>query len=136
MPGVTKAKVDFEKKTVAVTFDPDNASPATPTKATSDAGVSFHCSLLKFFMNDLVLESVLVLASVPCLRLRQARNDAERRLSVFLRMRWLQDPAAVKGGGLLRFLFLRFGKVSPDAGRELHLFYSLSNSLPVEWTTP
>ena len=36
--GVTMAKVDFEKKTVAVTFDPDKASPDTLTKATSDAG--------------------------------------------------------------------------------------------------
>jgi mercuric ion binding protein len=36
--GVTSAKVDFDKKTVAVTFDPDRASPATLTKATSDAG--------------------------------------------------------------------------------------------------
>jgi hypothetical protein len=59
-----------------------------------------------------------ILAGVPCLRLRQARNDAERRLSVLLRMCWLQDPAASKAGGLLRFLFLRFGKVSPDARRE------------------
>jgi hypothetical protein len=29
---------DFEKKTADVTFDPDKASPATLTKATSDAG--------------------------------------------------------------------------------------------------
>ena len=38
VPGVTEAKVDFEKKTADVTFDPDKASPATLTKATSDAG--------------------------------------------------------------------------------------------------
>ena len=38
VPGVTNAKVDFEKKTADVTFDPDKASPATLTKATSDAG--------------------------------------------------------------------------------------------------
>jgi len=30
--------VDFEKKKADVTFDPDKASPATLTKATSDAG--------------------------------------------------------------------------------------------------
>ena len=38
MPGVTSAKVDFEKKTASVTFDTDKANPATLTKATSDAG--------------------------------------------------------------------------------------------------
>jgi mercuric ion binding protein len=38
VPGVTNAKVDFEKKTADVTFDPDKASHATLTKATSDAG--------------------------------------------------------------------------------------------------
>jgi periplasmic mercuric ion binding protein len=38
VPGVTIAKVDFEKKTASVTFDPDQASPATLSKATSDAG--------------------------------------------------------------------------------------------------
>ena len=38
VPGVTNVKVDFEKKTADVTFDPDKASPATLTKATSDAG--------------------------------------------------------------------------------------------------
>ena len=36
--GVTSAKVDFEKKTASVTFDPSKASPDTLTKATSDAG--------------------------------------------------------------------------------------------------
>jgi periplasmic mercuric ion binding protein len=36
--GVTSAKVDFEKKTASVTFDPGKASPDTLTKATSDAG--------------------------------------------------------------------------------------------------
>jgi copper chaperone CopZ len=35
---VTSATVDFDKKTASVTFDPDKASPATLTKATSDAG--------------------------------------------------------------------------------------------------
>jgi mercuric ion binding protein len=38
VPGVTSAKVDFEKKTASVTFDTDKANPATLTKATSDAG--------------------------------------------------------------------------------------------------
>jgi periplasmic mercuric ion binding protein len=38
VPGATNAKVDFQKKTADVTFDPDKASPATLTKATSDAG--------------------------------------------------------------------------------------------------
>lgn len=38
VPGVTNAEVDFEKKTAGVTFDSDKASPATLTKATSDAG--------------------------------------------------------------------------------------------------
>ena len=41
VPGVNSAKVDFEKKTASVTFDPDKASPATLTKATSDAGYPF-----------------------------------------------------------------------------------------------
>ena len=36
--GVTEAKVDFEKKTASVSFDPDKASPAALTKATGDAG--------------------------------------------------------------------------------------------------
>jgi len=38
LAGVTMAKVDFEKKTVSVTFDPEKASLTTLTKATSDAG--------------------------------------------------------------------------------------------------
>jgi mercuric ion binding protein len=38
VPGVTSATVDFDKKSASVTFDPDKASPATLTKATSDAG--------------------------------------------------------------------------------------------------
>jgi mercuric ion binding protein len=38
VPGVTSAKVDFDKKTASVTFDPDKANPAALTKATSDAG--------------------------------------------------------------------------------------------------
>ena len=36
--GINWAKLDFEKKNIAVTFVSDRASPATLTKATSDAG--------------------------------------------------------------------------------------------------
>ena len=36
--GVTDAKVDFDKKTASVSFDPDKASPAALTKETADAG--------------------------------------------------------------------------------------------------
>ena len=36
--GVTDAKVDFDKKTASVSFDPDKANLATLTKATTDAG--------------------------------------------------------------------------------------------------
>src|ERR1700737_512356 len=51
-------------------------------------------------------------------------------------MRQLQDGAAPKAGRLLRLLFLRFGEVSPDAGRELYLFYSLvALAPPIEWRT-
>jgi mercuric ion binding protein len=38
VPGVTDAKVDFDKKTASVSFDPDKASTDTLTKATADAG--------------------------------------------------------------------------------------------------
>jgi periplasmic mercuric ion binding protein len=38
VPGVTGAKVDFDKKTASVSFVPDKASPAALTKATGDAG--------------------------------------------------------------------------------------------------
>jgi periplasmic mercuric ion binding protein len=38
VPGVTDAKVDFDKKIASVSFDPDKASPAELTKATADAG--------------------------------------------------------------------------------------------------
>ncbi len=36
--GVTDAKVDFDKKTASVSFDPDKANVAQLTKATADAG--------------------------------------------------------------------------------------------------
>jgi mercuric ion binding protein len=36
--GVTDAKVDFDKKTANVSFDPDKASPVALTKATADVG--------------------------------------------------------------------------------------------------
>ena len=38
VPGVTDAKVDFDKKTASVSFDPDKVSPTELTKATADAG--------------------------------------------------------------------------------------------------
>jgi periplasmic mercuric ion binding protein len=36
--GLTDAKVDFDKKTASVSFDPDKANLAALTKATTDAG--------------------------------------------------------------------------------------------------
>ncbi|WOJ88250.1 mercury resistance system periplasmic binding protein MerP [Methylocapsa polymorpha] len=36
--GVAEAKIDFEKKTATVTFDPDRVDPAALVKATTDAG--------------------------------------------------------------------------------------------------
>jgi mercuric ion binding protein len=38
VPGVTDAKVDFDKKIASVSFDPDKANLAALTKATADAG--------------------------------------------------------------------------------------------------
>jgi len=38
VPGVTEAKVDFDKKTASVSFDPEKANPAAMTKATAEAG--------------------------------------------------------------------------------------------------
>jgi len=38
VPGLTDAKVDFDKKTASISFDPDKASLAALTKATTDAG--------------------------------------------------------------------------------------------------
>ena len=38
VPGVSGAKVDFDKKTVTVTFDADKATTAVLVKATTDAG--------------------------------------------------------------------------------------------------
>ena len=38
VPGLTDAKVDFDKKTASISFDPDKASTDTLTKATADAG--------------------------------------------------------------------------------------------------
>ena len=37
-PGVTQAKIDFDKKTATVTFDPDRATEQALTKATTEAG--------------------------------------------------------------------------------------------------
>lgn len=36
--GVTQAKIDFDKKTATVTFDPDRATEQALTKATTEAG--------------------------------------------------------------------------------------------------
>jgi mercuric ion binding protein len=38
VPGVASAKVDLEKKTATVRFDPDKATPAILVKATTNAG--------------------------------------------------------------------------------------------------
>lgn len=38
VPGVASAKIDLANKTATVKFDPDRASTATLTKATTDAG--------------------------------------------------------------------------------------------------
>lgn len=38
VPGVAEAKIDFDKKTATVKFDPDKASPAALAKASTDAG--------------------------------------------------------------------------------------------------
>lgn len=36
--GVNTVKIDFDKKTATVTFDPDKTKPDTLTKATTNAG--------------------------------------------------------------------------------------------------
>ena len=38
VPGVTDARVDFDKKTATVSFDPERASLASLPEATADAG--------------------------------------------------------------------------------------------------
>jgi periplasmic mercuric ion binding protein len=38
VPGVSSTSVDFDKKTATVTFDPDKATSAKLTQATTDAG--------------------------------------------------------------------------------------------------
>jgi len=38
VPGVSSTSVDFEKKTVTVTFDPDKTTSARLTQATTEAG--------------------------------------------------------------------------------------------------
>lgn len=38
MSGVSAAKIDFDKKTATVTFDPDKVQPEALTKATTNAG--------------------------------------------------------------------------------------------------
>jgi periplasmic mercuric ion binding protein len=38
VPGVASAKIDLDKKTATVQFDPDKAEPAALVKATTNAG--------------------------------------------------------------------------------------------------
>jgi mercuric ion binding protein len=38
VPGVSDAKIDYDKKTATVKYDPDKASTAALVKATTDAG--------------------------------------------------------------------------------------------------
>jgi mercuric ion binding protein len=38
VPGVSSTAIDFEKKTATVTFDPDKATSARLTQATTEAG--------------------------------------------------------------------------------------------------
>lgn len=38
VPGVSQARIDFEKKTATVTFDADKTTAAALSKATTDAG--------------------------------------------------------------------------------------------------
>ena len=38
VPGVADAKIDYDRKTATVTFDPDKTSSAAQVKATTDAG--------------------------------------------------------------------------------------------------
>lgn len=38
VPGVSQARIDFDKKTATVTFDADKANAAVLVKATTDAG--------------------------------------------------------------------------------------------------
>lgn len=38
VPGVSQARIDFEKKTVTVTFDADRTNATALVKATTDAG--------------------------------------------------------------------------------------------------
>ena len=38
VPGVSQARIDFEKKTATVTFDPDKTTAAALVRATTDAG--------------------------------------------------------------------------------------------------
>jgi periplasmic mercuric ion binding protein len=38
VPGVVEAKIDYDKKTATVKFDPEKASPAALVKAATEAG--------------------------------------------------------------------------------------------------
>jgi hypothetical protein len=54
---------------------------------------------------------------LPALWLCRQRGDADRRLSVLLRMPRLRHDAAAEAGRLLRFLLLRLGAMPTDSGR-------------------
>ena len=53
-----------------------------------------------------------VRADLPDLRARTARDHANRRVPVFLRMHAMQNAAEAEGWRLLRVLFLRIGRLS------------------------
>ncbi len=38
LPGVSAVKVDFDRKTATVTYDPDKVQPGSLTRATTNAG--------------------------------------------------------------------------------------------------
>ncbi len=63
-------------------------------------------------MLDVILESVLTCPQSGPLK---TRGHANRRLSVLLGMRELQDHPAPEVGRLLRVLFIRDGEVPADA---------------------
>src|SRR6266508_6565589 len=60
-------------------------------------------------------------ADLSALRLRQAGNEAHRRLSVLLRVRPVRGVAQAQPRRLLRFLLVRLGQVPADAGAALLL---------------
>src|SRR5258708_10955026 len=60
-------------------------------------------------------------ADLSAVRLRQAGNDAHRRLPVLLRMHPVRGVAQAQPRRLLRFLLVRLGQVPADAGAALLL---------------